>query len=342
MRVRDQLLGVLRSDKEVWSQFTKEEEYAPKETDQYGRFPSKATRHGNVLEPKVSRYLFEKGFRATFPEGKTFGLCLTHDIDLLKPQTFRNIRIPASARKLLKRTSSKFRTAWDFKGTMDLEEDFGAKSTFFFMALASGEEDHNYGLSDVGPEIASIRDRGWEIGLHGGHKASLDSVALRAEKARLEKAAGVKVLGCRNHYLKIKVPTTWRYQIEAGFEYDSTLGFADSIGFRNGMCHPFIPFDLKACEPLDIVELPLGVMDGSLFDYMGLDPGRAWEAARPLIDSVAGLGGVLTVLWHNTHMQGEYLDFYRKMLEYCSRKGAWMAPGRDFERWWRTDPYAFE
>jgi len=341
MTTQARLLELLKSDKDIWSQFTREEEYASKEVDVHGRFPSKATRHGDPLEPRVSKYLIDKGLSVRFPEGRSFAVCLTHDIDLLKPHSVRNFRVPGPVKLSLMRLSRKFEAAWNFNRLLDLEESFGARSTFFFMALGPQDQGFNYRIEEVQEELGTIMDRGWEIGLHGGHSASFDPSALKTEKGRLEKELGRKVLGCRNHYLRIKVPSTWRLQAQAGFEYDSTLGYADSIGFRNGMCHPFSPYDLGANETIGIIEVPLVVMDGSLFGYMKLDVTEAWEMTKRLIDKTQMCQGVLTVLWHNTHMRGDMLEFYKKLLQYCYEKGAWMTSGQEIARWWRTDPYGF-
>jgi len=85
---------------------------------------------------------------------------------------------------------------------------------------------------------------------------------------KLEKVLGKKIVGYRNHYLKFKVPETWGLPKEAGFKYDTTLGYADCVGFRNGMCHPFKPFDLNINSYINILEIPLIIMDRTLFDYM--------------------------------------------------------------------------
>ena len=109
-----------------------------------------------------------------------------------------------------------------------------------------------------------IIDRGWEVGLHGGHTAYLNAQEMKIKKERLEKVTHQPVLGYRNHYLRFKVPDTWEYLSKAGFQYDTTLGYADCAGFRNGMCHPFRPFNLNTNHEIDILEIPLTVMDGSL------------------------------------------------------------------------------
>ncbi|MGB2805666.1 MAG: hypothetical protein WBD64_12320, partial [Candidatus Zixiibacteriota bacterium] len=131
-----------------------------------------------------------------------------------------------------------------------------------------------------------------------------------------------------------EVPTTWELLKEAGFKYDATFGYADCVGFRNGMCHPFKPFNLNTNEYIDILEIPLAIMDCTLDGYMRLDWEAAWEIARRLICTVERYKGVLTILWHNTSMNGKELEFYEKILECCCRKGAWMTSGEKIWEWW--------
>ena len=134
--------------------------------------------------------------------------------------------------------------------------------------------------------------------------------------------------------MKFKVPDTWELLSEAGFKYDTTFGYADCVGFRNGMCHPFKPFNLNTNKEIDILEISLTIMDCTLFDYMKQDMKGAWEVTKLLIDIVERYNGVITILWHNTYMIGENLKIYEKILEYCYEKGAWMTSGEEIEKWW--------
>jgi peptidoglycan/xylan/chitin deacetylase (PgdA/CDA1 family) len=218
---------------------------------------------------------------------------------------------------------------FNFSATMRLEEQYGAKSSFFFMAQASGDPEYSYDITDCETALGEIKDRGWEVGLHGGYSAYDDQAGIIEQKARLEKILSHRISGYRNHFLQFRVPETWEHLHKAGFLYDTTLGFADCAGFRNGMCHPFRPYNLKTQQETDIVEIPLTIMDETLFDYMKLDPERAWELTTRLIDTVAECHGVVTLLWHNTSLVGEKRIFYENILKYCSGKKAWMTGGEE-------------
>ena len=111
---------------------------------------------------------------------------------------------------------------------------------------------------------------------------------------------------------------------EEGFEYDSTFGFPDAAGFRNGLCHPFNLYDEETDQARKIVELPIAAMDRTLESYNKLGPEAAWEKIKGIIDVTERYGGVATLIWHNVFMWGEWGRLYEKILDYGKERGAWM------------------
>ena len=177
--------------------------------------------------------------------------------------------------------------------------------------------------------------------MHGGYYAYKELNEITAEKRRLENVSGKECIGYRNHYLRFLVPETWEYLAKAGFKYDTTLGFNDAVGFRNGMCHPFKPFNLNSQKTIDILEIPLVIMDSALLTYATSSPEQAWKVARDMVDITEKLGGVLTVLWHNTAFarpdRKEWRKIYEKILVYGTEKNAWITSGEEIFNWWSHD-----
>jgi hypothetical protein len=99
------------------------------------------------------------------------------------------------------------------------------------------------------------------------------------------------------------------------------------------MYHPFKPFNLKTGKPIEILEIPLTIMDCTFDMYMKLDIRRALEISKKLIDTVMQYNGVLTLLWHNVYIFGDERKFYEKILKYCSEKNAWMTSGEEILNW---------
>ena len=340
------MIEKLKQNKELWDLFTRKDEYNPLMLDQYDRFPYYLSKYRNIFEPEVSKFLIENDLKVEYPKGKNFAVCLTHDIDVVYLSKLSIIlgaakslliqhQIKSAFKMLFNNINKKWNPWWNFKDIMALEEKYGAKSSFYFLTLNKGDLDFNFEVEDLEHEIGNIvAGNGWEVGLHGGHEAYNNLDEIKEKKKRLEKVLGKKVVGYRNHFLKFKVPDTWELLGKAGFKYDSTFGYADCVGFRNGMCHPFKPFNLDTGKEIDILEIPLTVMDCTLFDYMRLDFDKAWDVTKMLIDIVEKYNGVITILWHNTYMVGDNLKFYEKMLKYCYEKGAWMTSGEEIWKWW--------
>ena len=333
-----QMHEILQQDPELWNLFTCAEEYRTPLRDGYDRFPHYLSNHRDVFVPCASQYLSGQGYYLGYPDDQPFAVCLTHDIDMIyKPALFKgydalkSLKGGGIAKTLASvwQLRSKKLPWFNFQEIMALEEKYEAKSSFYFLALAPGDQDYAYNIRNLEAEIGMIDDAGWEVGLHGGHRAYCDPHALATEKRRLEVVLGRPVIGYRNHYLRFQVPETWENLSRAGFRYDTTFGHADCVGFRNGMCHPFKPYDFRTGRQIDILEIPLTIMDCTLDAYMRLDATKAWEVTRHLIDATERCHGVITILWHNTYMEGEQLKLYKKVLHYCREKGAWMTSGAE-------------
>jgi peptidoglycan/xylan/chitin deacetylase (PgdA/CDA1 family) len=333
--------AILQQDQEIWDFFTSKEEFNSQIRDMYDRFPYYASSCRNIFEPHISKYLIEHGYQVNYPEEKPFAVCLTHDIDNIyysvlpkavsTVQHLRQGSLSGFAHSIAQMRSKKL-PLWNFDDILALEEQYCAKSSFYFMAENFGEQDYAYQIEDCESVLGDIIDCNCEVGLHGGHTSYLNPEELKCKKERLEKILNKNVIGYRNHYLRFKVPETWEYLHEAGFLYDTTFGYADCIGFRNGLCHPFKPFNLKTCKPIEILEIPLTIMDRTFDSYMRLDPRRAWDMSKKLIDTVMRYNGVLTLLWHNDNFFGEQRKLYEKILKYCAEKNAWMTSGSEISK----------
>lgn len=322
--------------------FTAREEYAPILTDGLGRNPYYASANRRVSEAVISRKLHAEGFRAHYPHGHAFAACLSHDLDLMliglreKVGSMRAGQLPVDARTLQDLFRRRTDPRYSVENIIRMEDAFGAGSSFYFMALAAGDKDHNYDLTDMGDQIAMLLEADREIGLHGGHTAYKDVNALKREKARLEKAIGHPITGYRNHFLRFTTPHTWRLLKGEGFSYDTTYGYSDRAGFRNGMAYPFRPYDLVNGGMIDILEVPLVLMDAALLFNMKLSIDQARMLCFALIAEARAVNGVITLLWHNNYMQGEMGGLYRELLEHLHAQGAWLTNTESLVRHWKS------
>lgn len=189
-----------------------------------------------------------------------------------------------------------------------------------------------YQASDVAAELAALEKAGFEIGLHG-----LDAWAgageATTERAAIEAASGADVAGVRMHWLYFSAES-YRALDEAGFDYDSTLGHNDAIGFRAGTGQAFRPLDVD-----HLLELPLAVQDTALFagKRLGLDEEQASSLCARVIAEARAYGGGLTLLWHQRSLAPErcWGGFYVKLLQRLENEGAWLAPAAEVVRLYR-------
>jgi hypothetical protein len=219
---------------------------------------------------------------------------------------------------------------------LDAEQRIGAVSSFYFMALEKEDEDFNYSAEEARKEMEIIRSAGCEIGLQGGHRAFAEERILEAEKQRLIKVTGAIPKGYRNHYLRLDLPHTWTALERSGFIYDTTYGFSDTVGFRNGMCHPFRPIDPATGSRLGIVEIPLIFMDATVLFNMRLKEDEAWDLFIQVLGEVRACGGVMTLLWHNNYMDAARRKFYERMLDRLASEKPWFCTGSQLVEHWTT------
>lgn len=336
----------LKQHPELWEIYVNEKEHPGTESKYTGNDRSK------VMTPVVSEQLMKLGYRIRYPNNKKFAICLTHDVDDIYPPFSHRILSGLYSLKSRNWSGLKEHLLWDrigkqaspyinFQEIMDMERKYNAKSSFYFMTTDRDPRRFRYNIEDIADEVKAIARSGWEVGLHGGYYSFNDFDAIKREKKRLERVLEKEVVGYRNHYLRFQYPDTWELLEKCGFKYDTTYGYTNMVGFRNGMCHPFRPYHVQRQEWMDLYEFPLHVMESAMFDFT--KPHEAWELIKQLLEKVEANKGVLTVLWHNNVFGCPFRDrwarLYEMLLQYGMKRDAWMASGEEIYRWWDENGY---
>jgi hypothetical protein len=210
---------------------------------------------------------------------------------------------------------------WTFDFIMDIEKRYGFNSSFYFMIGGNSQYDNNYNIKDkrVVKLIDRIIDQRFEAGYHGSFNSYNDLSLMSKEACLAGKFNKNTKYGCRQHYLRFGVPYTWRYQEASGFLYDTTVGYADNTGFRCGICHPFKPYDLHEDRVMNIWEIPLVVMDDTLYSYLALTKEKALFEIEYFFNEIKKHNGVFTFLIHNSsfanHSSLEWEKVYPEILK---------------------------
>jgi len=177
-----------------------------------------------------------------------------------------------------------------------------------------------YDIRDVAEQVAEVERLGSEVAVHGidaWHSAS----AGRKEHDAVASTLGRTELGVRMHWLCYDSRTPAVLEA-AGFPWDATFGYNDTVGYRAGTTQIYAPPGSAY-----LLEVPLHAQDTALFLARRLDlpEEAAWEMCNGLRDHAGTHGGVLAITWHDRSLAPERLwdSFYRRLLEALRADAAW-------------------
>jgi len=189
-----------------------------------------------------------------------------------------------------------------------------------------------YQASEIAGQLQSAAARGREMGVHG-IDAWRDEDAGRAEMAQVAPLGGRTTAGVRMHWLYFASDSPVRLEA-AGFEYDSTCGYNDAVGYRAGTSQVF---RLPGSERL--MELPIAIMDTALFYPGRLDLARdeAIEQCRPILAHARRTGGTVVMNWHDRSLAPERLwgRAYDELLDELDHSAPWFATAAEAVEWFR-------
>lgn len=223
------------------------------------------------------------------------------------------------------------------------EWEKGYSSTFFVIPFAGqpGSKGSQpapafraaaYAAADIAAQLRELREQGSEIGLHG-LDAWCSRHAAEREREAVAAAAVPRPAGVRMHWLYFDRGSPELLD-RAGFDYDSSVGYNGTVGFRAGTGQAFRPL---GCERL--LELPLIVMDTALFysSHLNLSRMEAWDRVMNMLDHAERFGGCVTVNWHDRSISPErqWGGFYRDLVAELERRGAWITSAGEAVEWFR-------
>ena len=312
-----------------------EELYIPNNfLDKHGRFNFKyshAYKYDYLSRPLVDEWIqfLRLLLKSVYPKIKLkkskFRILPTHDIDnprkfsmISKLRVLKNkIKFFLESPNEIFNLSNKQKSIdpYDsFDWILDISDKYNLKNEFYFMtAQTNWRYDTGYKItnSTLLTLLKKINDRGHLIGLH----PSYDSDSIKAnifDQAnslnKIFKIIGVKQnkIGSRMHYLKFSNPKTSYELINAGFNYDSSLGYANFPGFRCGTCKEYNLFDPIKNQILDLRERPLILMESSVLLNKKIgDNVKIYydKYIKNLKEKCSEVEGEFLFLWHNCKLE---------------------------------------
>lgn len=302
------------------------------------------------------------------PHGHKFIACLTHDIDFIGIKhhkfdltlvgfVYRVLRslfrtdghqwnnIKKNFRALLSLPAVFLKIIPDFWYPMDRYSEIEKPypSTYFFIPYegrpgrnASGHcaflRAARYNVKQYSSSLRCLEEGGHEVGVHG-IDAWCDASSAKKELNVIREITAKEHIGIRMHWLYFSkiAPATLE---QAGYLYDSSLGYNDAVGYRNGTTQVFKPLDVSS-----LLELPLNIQDTALFfpNRMNLSEPEALSLCRKVIEDVMRYGGVFTVNWHDRSLAPErnWDRSYVALLEELRHVNPWFAQVRTAVKWFQ-------
>lgn len=320
------------------------EEYLDTQRDRHNRFPAEESilvKYGLLKKPVVNIWanLLAGKLKARFPElifpEPKFEFLSTIDIDNAWAYAHKGFwrGFGAFSRAVSKGHFTEARNrihVWQGRQTDPydtynfLKETYEGnenKALFFFLLGDYKRFDKNISwknkhLQNLIKETAAK----YSVGIHPSFSASKKKgkKKLATEIERLKKITASEVTKSRQHFLRLRLPRSYRRLIKAGISEDYTMGYPSHTGFRAGTCTPYYFYDLKRETATSLKIIPFQVMDVTLRQYMGLSPEEAGAEIENLMQEVKNVGGVFSAIWHNETLNDlddwkGYRDVFIKM-----------------------------
>jgi hypothetical protein len=320
------------------------EEYLPHEEDEYGRYShtnALAWRENFLDLPLVDQWIAEFGtiLKEKFPtitlRNKTFKFLPTYDID--EAWSFRYkpflISVGGMLKDVLKGKISRVRRrsgvrkgkiqdpfdAYDWMD--DLHREFKLDPVYFFLVAAKrGKYDRNIPPTEPAfRELVKNISSKYRVGVHPSWQSG-DRGTERIEKELLEEISGKKINNSRQHFIRFKLPATYRRLISSGITDEYSMGYGSVNGFRASASFPFYWYDLEKEQQTSLRIHPFCFMDANSFFEEKQAAAEAREEMKAYYQKVKKLNGCFSCIWHNTFLGTDPLfkgwrEAYRQGLE---------------------------
>jgi hypothetical protein len=325
--------------------------------------------HVTILRDLLIEYQIAFDEVPPVPVGYNFIVCLTHDVDhfairnhkcdhtilgFLYRATFGSMVELLQGRKSPRQVARNWLAVLslplvylgivpDFWSKLERYLELDPASTFFIIPkkgeaglTPTGEcrlrRAARYDPSQLQRSIGEILARGGEVAVHG-IDAWRDIREARKEREQIQALTESSAVGVRMHWLFFDSESARKLD-EAGFFYDSTFGYNETVGYRAGTTQGFRPLGTKC-----LLELPLHIMDTALFypSHLHLSAEQAMIRMNGMVDDMRQFGGALMINWHDRSIAPERLwdDFYVRLVGKLQAAGAWFCTAGQAAAWFQ-------
>ena len=315
---------------------TRYEEYLPHKKDMYGRYAheNSLAYHENFLHlPLINLWLGEfkkelhkkfSNFKIDPTSGKTILRFIpTYDVDIAFSYKHKgwmrtagglfNTLIHGQLAKTRERLKVVFGTGkdpFDSFSWMDELNNRNDLHPIYFFNVASKVGSYDKNISPTKKHMQGLirhHAKHYEIGIHPSWQSGDEPALIKKEIQTLENISGKKITTSRQHYIWFTMPGTFRQLIDAGIQYDFSMGYGSINGFRASVASSFYWYDLEKEEQSNLLLFPFCFMEANSFFEQKFTPQQALEELRHYYSIIKSVNGLLITIWHNTFLGADQL-----------------------------------
>lgn len=299
------------------------EEYYRNTPDKHGRYKAESSvafLNGFLTRPIVDEwlYLFAEKLLERFPglpiQPKNFQHLVTVDIDqaykFKSKGVVRNTLAtlnelihfnPLSLLSRLKYLTGNIKDPYDnYDFIIEQCNQKNIKPIFFFLLGKYSKFDKNNSPQKAKmKKIINELGQKNRIGLHPSYKSNKSIDILMDEIKTLTDITGSPVRISRQHFLKMKIPLTYKNLINLNITEDYTMGYPDTFGFRAGTSHMFFFYDLSMEKSTLLQLYPFSFMDSTFKYHLKAGEEQTIEKVKKIVDRLRNVNGSFISLWHN-------------------------------------------
>jgi hypothetical protein len=303
------------------------EEYLPHQEDEFGRYAhtnSLAFKEGFLQSPLINIWLqdFKKTLQEKFPDlvfrHSYFKFIPTYDIDIaysyLHKGWKRNIggllksivtgQWSTVSERMQVLTKNK-KDPFDSYEWLDSLHLYCRMRAYYFFLVAKEQKDYDKNISPTKHALQNLiryHANGYTVGIHPSWQSGDDEQLLTDEIGWLEEVINKKVTYSRQHYIRMKLPFTYRRLIEAGIEKDFSMGYGSINGFRASVASSFYWYDLEREVQTNLMLFPFCFMDSNSFYKQKLTAQQTLHELMNYYLAVKRVNGLMVTIWHNSFL----------------------------------------
>lgn len=319
------------------------DEFLATETDKHGRIRGRDTIMMKYKTPDVPlvdmyAYVLKKALSERYPDmvfaTRSFQYHCTIDVDMAYKYRGKTLfrRVGGFFRSLLNLNFAEIQEAAEvrnghlqdpydtFSYIRDVAAQFHFPVTYFWLLGEYSAQDKNIPVSNK--QFRSLINKvssAAAYGIHLSYRTFLSPTRIPKEKKLLEDITGGPVSRNRFHYLRYRLPESYRLLMDHHIFEDYSMGYSTQVGFRAGTCTPFHFFDLSQNEVTRLKVFPFAYMDAAMRYHMKYLPEQALKKMMKITDAVRAVDGSLYVVWHNNSLSEEIMwKGWRRVFEESS------------------------